>query len=113
MSSATASIIRDEDEYTGVRVSLHVALAMARLTFHVDVNVGDPMVPPAQDVDVPRWLVALSTPAGRPSMRWPTDHDRFRSKVRRAHRPNGCWIPTRTIVDFEHKLHVCCCSPCA
>jgi predicted nucleotidyltransferase component of viral defense system len=37
--------IRDEDLYPGVRVRLEATLATARLALHVDVNVGDPVVP--------------------------------------------------------------------
>jgi hypothetical protein len=38
--AATAEIIRDQDEYSGVRVTLTGQLAAAQLTFHVDINVG-------------------------------------------------------------------------
>jgi hypothetical protein len=41
-STAAAEVIRDEDEYTGVRVSMRCRLSRAELAFHVDVNVGDP-----------------------------------------------------------------------
>ena len=43
--SAAAHVIRDEDEYSGVRVTMTATLGRARLTFHVDVNVGDPSGP--------------------------------------------------------------------
>lgn len=46
--SATAEVIRDEEEYSGVRVRLIGHLSRARIPFHVDVNVGDPIVPPAR-----------------------------------------------------------------
>lgn len=36
--------------YSGVRVTLTGTLAAARLTFHVDVNVGDPIWPDPQQV---------------------------------------------------------------
>jgi hypothetical protein len=42
---ASAEVIRDNDEYTGVRVSMKAQLATAKITFHVDVNVGDPITP--------------------------------------------------------------------
>ena len=41
---------------SGVRVTLHAILATARLVFHVDINVGDPVWPPPEDVRVPRLL---------------------------------------------------------
>lgn len=56
LESARADLIRDEDLYTGVRVSLGAALLTARLPFHVDVNVGDPITPSPQPVSVSRLL---------------------------------------------------------
>jgi hypothetical protein len=55
-SGATAEAIRDEDEYSGVRVSMAVQLATARARFHVDVNVGDPIWPAPNPIKVPRLL---------------------------------------------------------
>lgn len=51
---ARAEIIRDEEEYNGVRVTMTVELASARMAFHVDVNVGDPVVPTPGSVELPR-----------------------------------------------------------
>jgi len=53
---ATAAVIRDGDEYSGVRVSLAAHLSTAKLPFHVDVNVGDPIWPPPETIRVPRLL---------------------------------------------------------
>lgn len=47
------SRIRDDDVYPGVRVRLEVLLATARLRLQVDVNVGDPVVPGAQLIEIP------------------------------------------------------------
>lgn len=55
-SEAKAASIRDEDAYSGVRVSLKAALATAKMPFHVDVNVGDPIWPRPHDIEVPRLL---------------------------------------------------------
>ena len=55
-SGATADVIRDDDQYSGVRVSMGVALATARTRFHVDVNVGDPIWPAPNHVEIPRLL---------------------------------------------------------
>ncbi|MFI9386205.1 nucleotidyl transferase AbiEii/AbiGii toxin family protein [Kutzneria sp. NPDC052558] len=52
----TAQVIRDEDQYSGVRVSLKTNLAKAREPFHVDVNVGDPIWPHPADIALPRLL---------------------------------------------------------
>jgi hypothetical protein len=42
--------------YAGVRVSLTGSLSVAWLTFHVDVNVGDPIWPDPQPIKLPRLL---------------------------------------------------------
>lgn len=55
-ASATVETIRDADEYTGVRVNLDASLHRARMRFHVDVNVGDPIWPQPRTVEVPRLL---------------------------------------------------------
>jgi hypothetical protein len=49
-------VIREEDKDAGVRVSLVAQLATARLAFHVDINVGDPIWPGPQTVTLPRLL---------------------------------------------------------
>jgi hypothetical protein len=54
--TATHESIRDEDEYSGSRLTIPCELASARLSFHVDVNFGDPIRPAAQEVIVPRLL---------------------------------------------------------
>jgi hypothetical protein len=54
--AATAETIRDEDQYAGVRIGLTAVLATARLAFHVDVNIGDPVWPRPQPITLPRLL---------------------------------------------------------
>jgi hypothetical protein len=54
--STDVETIREADTYPGVRVTLRVALATARLVFHVDINVGDPLWPDAEDIRLPRLL---------------------------------------------------------
>jgi hypothetical protein len=63
---ASAEVIRDEDAYSGVRVTLRAQLASAQLTFHVDVNVGDPVWPAPQPVELPRLLGGHITVYGYP-----------------------------------------------
>ncbi len=53
---ATAEVIRDEDVYSGVRLSLGVELATARTRFHIDISVGDPIWPAPRRVEVPRLM---------------------------------------------------------
>ena len=55
-SDTHAVAIRDEDEYHGVRITLGAQLATARMRFHVDVNVGDPIWPNPETVQFPRLL---------------------------------------------------------
>jgi predicted nucleotidyltransferase component of viral defense system len=56
LGAVTAQVIRDQDQYSGVRVRLGARLVTARETFHVDVNVGDPIWPAPADVELPRLL---------------------------------------------------------
>ncbi|NQW73729.1 MAG: nucleotidyl transferase AbiEii/AbiGii toxin family protein [Actinobacteria bacterium] len=53
---ARAELIRDDDEYSGVRVSMRCGLAQAELAFHIDVNIGDPVWPAPRLVEVPGLL---------------------------------------------------------
>lgn len=54
--SATAQAIREDAEYQGVRVSLEATLHTAKLSPKVDVNVGDPVWPAPQPIELPRLL---------------------------------------------------------
>jgi hypothetical protein len=54
--TTTVTRIRGEETYPGVRVTMGTRLFSARPQFHVDVNVGDPITPPAGDVVIPRLL---------------------------------------------------------
>ena len=54
--TATSRVIREEDEYAGVRVNATARIATAHVVFHVDVNVGDPIWPAPVTVQVPRLL---------------------------------------------------------
>lgn len=56
LTDVLAEVIREEDEYSGVRVRLVAHLATARERFHVDVNVGDPIWPDPADIQLPRLL---------------------------------------------------------
>ena len=54
VETSTAETIREENDYSGVRVHVEAHLASAKLPFHVDVNVGDPIWPSPTTVAVPR-----------------------------------------------------------
>ena len=55
-NEARAEVIRDAEQYSGVRVTVACSLARADVTFHVDVNVGDPITPAPQSVAIPKRL---------------------------------------------------------
>jgi predicted nucleotidyltransferase component of viral defense system len=56
LNDVRAETIREEDEYSGVRVRLVARLATAVERFHVDVNVGDPIWPAPSEISLPRLL---------------------------------------------------------
>ena len=56
VTDAFAETIRDDDAYSGVRVTLSGTLSRAALRLHVDVNVGDPIWPEPQNITLPRLL---------------------------------------------------------
>lgn len=64
--TAAAETIRDDEEYSGVRVTLTAKLASARIALHVDVNMGDPIWPAPHPVDLPRLLGGSITVVGYP-----------------------------------------------
>jgi Nucleotidyl transferase AbiEii toxin, Type IV TA system len=55
-AGATAEAIREDDSYSGVRVTLGGTLSRAIIRLHVDVNVGDPIWPAPMSVRLPRLL---------------------------------------------------------
>lgn len=55
-AGATAEAIREDDNYSGVRVTLGGTLSRAIIRLHVDVNVGDPIWPEPKSVRLPRLL---------------------------------------------------------
>jgi hypothetical protein len=59
-------VIRQEDQYQAVRVSMTASLATARPSFHVDISVGDPISPEPQIVQLPRILGGTIAVRGYP-----------------------------------------------
>ncbi len=55
-SASTSKVIRDLDEYSGVRVKLQCSLAGADVSFLIDVNVGDAIWPAPSLVQLPRLM---------------------------------------------------------
>jgi predicted nucleotidyltransferase component of viral defense system len=66
LTTAKATLIRDEDIHPGVRVTMSTRLWTARTQFHIDVNVGDPVHPPPNAIEVPRLLGGELTVLGYP-----------------------------------------------
>lgn len=56
LGNVTAETIRDQDEYSGIRVRLLARLGSAREPFHADVSVGDPIWPAPAEISLPRLL---------------------------------------------------------
>jgi hypothetical protein len=102
---ATAEVIREEDDYSGIRVTLGGKLSRAAVHLHVDVNVGDPIWPGPQPVSLPRLLegtlqvrgyplemvlaekVATAIARGTVNTRWRDFVDLY--ALARLHRVNG------------------------
>lgn len=56
VNSVTAELIREPDEYHGVRVRLEAALDAARIRLQIDIGVGDVVTPPARSATLPSIL---------------------------------------------------------
>lgn len=54
--SVAGEPIRDEADYSGVRVKITAGLGPARIALHVDVNFGDPIWPAPTTAELPRLL---------------------------------------------------------
>ena len=49
--------IREGQFYPGIRATIRGALSTARIRFHIDLNIGDPLWPAPEMIDLPRLLV--------------------------------------------------------
>jgi len=65
-SGAAAEAIREEDSYSGIRVTLGGTLSRSVVRFHVDVNVGDPIWPEPQQISLPRLIDGAISVRGYP-----------------------------------------------
>jgi predicted nucleotidyltransferase component of viral defense system len=63
---ATAEVIREDADYSGIRVTLSGVLSRAVLRLHVDVNIGDPIWPEPQQFSLPRLLRGVLAVRGYP-----------------------------------------------
>lgn len=58
----TAQTIRDDDPYAGVRIRLVGMLGISRLSVGIDINFGDPIMPPPAQITLPRLLKSDQDP---------------------------------------------------
>ncbi|BAS14207.1 conserved hypothetical protein [Arthrobacter sp. Hiyo8] len=58
--------IRDEDEYSGLRVSLPAVLGRARITIKLDISTGDPIWPKPEEIELPSLLGGAVKMKGHP-----------------------------------------------
>jgi len=65
-ADATAESIRNEDAYSGVRVTLTGKLSRAVMSLHVHINIGDPIWPEPQKITFPRLLSGTLSVRGYP-----------------------------------------------
>ncbi len=56
LNATGVEAIRDEEDYGGGRVTVHGGLSTGVIQFHVDINIGDPLWPPPDHVDLARVL---------------------------------------------------------
>jgi hypothetical protein len=63
---ATAETIREDDNYSGVRITLGGVLSRAAFRLHVDINVGDSIWPEPQQIRLPRLLEGELIVSGYP-----------------------------------------------
>jgi predicted nucleotidyltransferase component of viral defense system len=61
-ASVTATLIREPDEYQGVRIHLEAALDAARIRLQIDIGIGDVVTPPARTATLPSILPDLAGP---------------------------------------------------
>lgn len=55
-AATTIETIRDDEPHGGVRATVQGSLSTAVIQFHIDINFGDPLWPPPDEVAVPRLL---------------------------------------------------------
>ncbi len=56
LDATSVEVIREHETYPSIRAKVAGNLAKARIRFHVDINVGDPLWPDPRQVELPRLL---------------------------------------------------------
>jgi predicted nucleotidyltransferase component of viral defense system len=62
VASVTATLIREPDEYQGVRIHLEATLDGARIRLQIDIGIGDVVTPPARTAMLPSILQDFEGP---------------------------------------------------
>jgi predicted nucleotidyltransferase component of viral defense system len=121
LDDVRAETIRDGEAYSGVRVRLVAHLATARETFHVDVNMGDPIWPAPADVALPRLLetapirlrgypremvlaekIVTAVQRGQANTRWRDFGDLYQLTRRYPFRAGDVGRALQTVADFRN-----------
>jgi predicted nucleotidyltransferase component of viral defense system len=116
-----AETIREDDEYSGIRVRLVAGLATAQEPFHVDVNVGDPIWPAPAEISLPRLLkqepirlrgypmemvlaekIVTALHRGQASTRWRDFGDIYQLTGRHAFRVREIRRALWAVADYRH-----------
>lgn len=66
LDTYTATVIRDDDEYTGIRIGIIAKVHTAKLSIKLDVSTGDPIWPNPQSVEIEELLGGSFHMAGHP-----------------------------------------------
>jgi len=94
--SVRGEVIRDEGNYTGVRVYLAARLASAKIALHADINFGDPIWPAPVMTELPRLLGGTLVLNGYP------DHMVLTEKIVTAIERGAANTRWRDFVDIDH-----------
>jgi predicted nucleotidyltransferase component of viral defense system len=121
LASVRAETIREDDEYSGIRVRLVAGLATARETFHVDVNVGEPIWPAPAEISLPRLLeqepiklrgyplemvlaekIVTALQRGQASTRWRDFGDIYQVTTSSVFQAKELRQALQTVADYRH-----------
>ncbi len=81
LDSVQGAVIREDEEYEGVRVTLLAFLAKARLPLQVDIGIGDVIFPAAAEVEVPS-LLGMESPRLRAYPKETVVAEKFQAMVK-------------------------------
>lgn len=118
--SIHGQVIRDEGDYSGVRVYVNARLASARIAVHADVNFADPVWPAPVIAELPRILggtlpllsypdhmvlaekIVTAIERGPANTRWRDFADIDTLTAKRVFTADTVGTALRTVADFRH-----------